>query len=196
MTPPDAMLFTIGHSNHPLEHFLALLRESGVEVLADVRSSPFSKYSPHFNRENLREAVAAAGMTYLFLGEELGGRPVGDEFYDSAGHVLYNVVATAPFFRRGIDRLTTGIRRYRVALMCSEEDPAICHRQLLVGRVLTEQGVVVRHVRGDGRVQDDAEVRAGDEDSQPSLFPDAEDESWKSIRSVLRKSPQRNSSAS
>jgi uncharacterized protein (DUF488 family) len=196
MTPPAATLFTIGHSNHPLEHFLALLRGSGVEVLADVRTSPFSKYSPHFNGEHLRQAIADAGMTYQFLGDELGGRPVGDEFYDPAGHVLYNVVAAAPFFLRGIDRLTTGIRRQRVAMMCSEEDPAVCHRHLLVGRVLAEQGVALRHIRGDGRVQDDAEVRAADRDPQPSLFPDAEDDSWKSIRSVLPRSPQRNSSAS
>jgi uncharacterized protein (DUF488 family) len=196
MTPPAGPLYTVGHSNHPAEHFVTLLRDNGVEVLADVRSSPFSKYSPHFNRDSLRQALRDAGVNYVFLGDELGGRPAGDEFYDVDGHVLYNVVAEAPFFRRGIDRMTVGIRGHRVAMMCSEEDPAVCHRHLLIGRVLATRGVTLRHIRGDGRVQDDAEVRAVGRDSQPSLFADAEDQPWRSIRSVLPKSPRRSSSAS
>src|SRR3954451_15872849 len=132
----DKELFTIGHSNHPLATFVALVQQYGIAVLADVRSRPYSKYVPHFDRERLRESMQNAGVLYLFLGDELGGRPPGNEFYDAAGHVLYGRVAEAPFFRCGVERLETVLSHGRVAILCSEEDPARCHRYHLVGRAL------------------------------------------------------------
>jgi uncharacterized protein (DUF488 family) len=188
-------LYTVGHSNHPLEVFVALLREHGIEVLADVRSRPYSKYSPHFDRERLHQALKANGVTYVFMGDELGGRPAGEEFYDLQGYVLYGRVAEAPFFLRGIERLENGAARYRVAIMCSEEDPAVCHRHLLVGRVIQGRGVTVEHIRGDGRLQPDAELDAGRAAGrQPSLFGEAEEDSWRSLRSVLPRNRPPNSS--
>lgn len=189
-------LYTIGHSNHPLDTFLALLRQHRIEVLTDVRSRPYSKYSPHFDRERLQQAVKTAGMVYLFLGDELGGRPTGGEFYDAAGHVLYDRVAAAPFFRRGVERLETGVSRYRVAIMCSEEDPAVCHRHLLVGRVLRGRGLTLEHIRGDGRVQTDADLDPDRGCRQPSLFDEPEEAPWKSLRSVLPRSRPPSSSDS
>jgi uncharacterized protein (DUF488 family) len=94
----------------------------------------------------------------LFLGKELGGRPESSEFYDAEGFVLYSRIAESPLFLEGIERLITGITTYRVALMCGEENPANCHRRLLVGRVLAKRGVSVRHIRGDGTVQDEDEL--------------------------------------
>src|SRR5947209_5869026 len=131
-------LFSVGHSNHPLEKFIELLRSQQIEVLADVRSHPFSRFAPHFNGPSLAGALEAAGIRYLFLGKELGGRPVGEEFYDEEGRVLYNRLAASPLFRSGVERLRSGMRRYRVALMCSEENPDVCHRHLLIGRVLAD----------------------------------------------------------
>ena len=182
-------LYTIGHSNHSEETFLGLLRVHAVQVLVDVRSQPYSSYSTHFNQEPLRQAMAAAGVKYLFLGQELGGRPEGDGFYDDDGHVLYGKVAGSELFQAGIKRLEKGISDYRIAMMCSEENPAVCHRQLLVGRVLTKRGVNVLHIRGDGRLETDEEVvaRAGSDVHQPLLFGEMEKDSWRSIRSVLRK---------
>lgn len=151
-------LFTIGHSNHSSERFAELLRRQSIEVVADVRSAPYSRYCPWFSREELRRAAAGAGMSYVFLGQELGGRPDGREFYDADGHVLYAAVAQAPFFAAGVERLREGMSRYRVALMCSEEDPTDCHRFLLVARELADDGVDVRHIRADGRVETQEEV--------------------------------------
>nr|MBF6591494.1 DUF488 domain-containing protein [Ktedonobacterales bacterium] len=91
-------LYTIGHSNHAMESFLALLKRHAIQILADVRSSPYSRYTTQFNRPDLEYVVERAGIQYLFLGESLGGRPVGDEFYDEAGYVLYGKVAEAAFF--------------------------------------------------------------------------------------------------
>lgn len=144
---------TIGHSNHSLEHFLRLLRDSGTQAVADVRSQPYSRYCPHFSREPLQRSLQAAAIPYVFLGEELGGRPKGAEFYDAEGHVLFSLLAKTDLFIAGLERLERGAATHRIALLCSEEDPDHCHRHHLVGRALLHRGINVEHIRGDGRVE-------------------------------------------
>lgn len=178
-------IYTIGHSNVPLAEFLARLDRHAIDVVADVRSRPFARYATHFDAAPLKAAIEAAGRRYLFLGRELGGRPEGGAFYDAEGHVRYDRVAATPFFRAGIDRLERGITRYRVALMCSEGDPAACHRHLLIGRVLADRGIVVRHVGPDGEIlREPDRAEAGATAGQMTLFDDREVTPWRSIRSV------------
>lgn len=184
-------LLTIGHSNHAPEHFQELLSQNGVEVLVDVRSWPHSRYVKWADRSRIADVARTAGARYLFLGRELGGRPDGKEFYDPAGHVLYGKVAKSDEFRGGIERLLRGAERYRVAIMCSEEDPAFCHRRLLVAKVLLERGLVVTHIRGDGSRDVEAEPIII---AEGSLFDD-EESLWRSSLSVSRRQPPRISSA-
>ena len=135
-----------------------------------------------------------AGFQYAYLGAELGGRPRGDAYCDADGRVLYGKAAASPEFQEGVERLEDGLRRYVVAALCAEEDPAGCHRRLLVGRMLGERGVAVAHIRGDGRLQTEAEVAAAKPHSnQLSLFDDME-APWKSIPSVSPKKRQSSSS--
>ena len=179
-------LFTIGHSNHSAEHFFGLLRQHGIDVLVDVRSQPYSQYSPQFNRESLKPAVLGGGLQYLFMGEELGGRPAELDCYDDDGHVLYSKLSQSPRFLRGIDRVEKGIEKYRVALMCSEEDPTVCHLFLLNARVLADRGAALQHIRGDGHIDLHALLADEDPDPQLLLFPEAKEEKpWRSLRSVL-----------
>jgi uncharacterized protein (DUF488 family) len=185
LDPPR--IFSVGHSNHPIEKFIQLLRNSEIHVLVDIRSQPYSKVAPHFDSRPLREVVQASRMVYLFLGRELGGRPERDEFYDADGHVLYARVADTPTFRGAIQRLQDGIVRYRVAIMCSEENPTHCHRRLLVGRVLTQQGVRIDHIRGDGGIQTDDELGQSSVEKQAVLFGPIEETAWRSIRSASRR---------
>jgi uncharacterized protein (DUF488 family) len=186
-------IFSIGHSNQSIEAFLTLLQQHQIQVLVDVRSSPYSRFVPQFNSTPLAVAVRQVGIKYLFMGKELGGRPDGAEFYDADGHVLYNRVAEASFFLDGINRLKKGGSTYRVAIMCSEEDPTVCHRHLLIGRVLTRQGVNLWHIRGDGHIQsaEDLSPREEPVSYQPSLWgeqlPEQEESTWRSIRPVSPK---------
>ena len=186
----ERRVFTIGHSNHAEPAFVGLLRQHQIDVVADVRSQPYAKYATHFNADQIKPALAEAGVQYVFLGRELGGRPAAAEFYDAEGHVRYDCVAESAAFLEGIERLETGIGKFRVVLMCSEENPAECHRNLLVGRVLGGRGVEVSHIRGDGRLQSqadlDRESGAGD-DRQKLLFQELEEQPWRSTRSVLPK---------
>ena len=185
-------IFSIGHSNHTLERFLSLLKEHKIEVLVDTRSHPHSKHVPYFSADGIQEAVTGAGIQYLFLGKELGGRPEEPEFYDSEGHVLYWRLADSAKFEEGIRCLEEKIRAHRVAIMCSEEDPFSCHRRLLVGYVLTRRGIVLEHIRGNGRVEQEEKVTTGDE--QGSLFEEQGKHRWKSTQSVLQRGRQPNSS--
>ena len=148
-----ASIFTIGHSNRGFSEFLGVLTAHGVEVVADVRSYPASRYAPQFNRKNLASALHANGIAYQFMGAELGGRPKEDEFYDSEGRVLYGKLAQSQRFRDGLERLEATLLESRVAIMCSEENPASCHRRLLVGQALKERGVEALHLRADGSAQ-------------------------------------------
>ena len=183
-------IYSIGHSNHPLDVFLALLGQHAIDVLADVRSAPYSKYCPQFDKPALEGAVRQAGLQYLYLGRELGGRPDGAEYYDENGYVLYWRRAQAAEFLAGIERLERGRQQYRVALLCSEEDPAGCHRHLLVGRVLADRGGALLHIRGDGRLESADDL----ESPQMALFADLEESAWKSIRSVSPREPRATSS--
>jgi uncharacterized protein (DUF488 family) len=193
--PSPLFVFTIGHSNHSLETFLELLDHHQIEVLVDVRSQPYSKYTPHFNAKELKATIIQRGLKYLFLGKELGGRPEGDQFYDAKGKVDYGLVAQSPLFLEGLERLKKGLEKFRVAIMCSEENPLHCHRHLLISRVLDEQGVTVNHISGDGSLQSEVELVKQTEGDEPArLFPVEEFTEWKSIRSVSPKKPPPNSS--
>jgi uncharacterized protein (DUF488 family) len=181
-------LFSIGHSSHTLEKFLSLLNHHRIERLIDTRSQPYSKYSPHFIAEPLHAALEGAGIQYIFMGKELGGRPQNPDFYDSDGHVLYWRLASSPLFKEGIRRVEQEIATQRVVIMCSEEDPLGCHRRLLVGRVLIRRGVDLNHIRGDGRLQPEENLTQNER--QNSLFDEPEKAVWRSIQSVLQKGPR------
>ncbi len=185
--PKPARLLTVGHSNHDREHFLALLRTHEVQGIADVRSWPASRYTPWFNREPLTNALNAVGMQYIFLGRELGGRPEDGRLYDQGGHVCYDAIANSAAFARGLERLRHGIEVLRIAVMCAEENPEHCHRRLLVGRVLFEEGTQVLHIRGDGRLEPESGFVRLD-----SLFE--ESLPWRSTASVSRRRQLRTSS--
>ena len=153
-------VYTIGHSAHTWEEFAGLLAGHQVNVIVDARSAPYSRFAPQFDREVMQRKLTESGIKYIFLGAELGGRPTDPAYYDKNGHVLYGRMKSDPAFMKGIERLERGIAPFRVALLCGEEDPAHCHRRLLVGRVLAEHGHELLHIRADGRLQTDAQVTA------------------------------------
>jgi uncharacterized protein (DUF488 family) len=144
------IVFTIGHSRHAADHFLALLHAHEIDRLVDVRSQPRSKWAPHFDTEALERLLDARGVDYVYLGRQLGGRPDDRAFYRQDGTVDYARRAAAPDFEAGIRRLVELARDRRTAILCAEEDPSRCHRRLLVAPALMRIGAAVVHVRGDG----------------------------------------------
>ena len=154
-------VFTVGHSNHPSEAFINLLLRHGIDEVADVRSAPYSRYTPHFNYEPLQQALGDIGIAYAYLGGELGGRPSDRSCYDSDGRVRYDRVAETARFDDGVRSVIRAADERRVALLCTEKEPLECHRTLLVARALAERGVSVSHILADGSLEshDDAMAR-------------------------------------
>jgi uncharacterized protein (DUF488 family) len=157
MSSDTAEVYTIGHSAHSWERFIALLRTTNVTAVADVRTSPYSRHYPHFNRDELREELRLDGISYVFLGKELGGRPSERKLY-CEGVADYEKMAQTSEFKKGVDRVLEGSKKYRIALMCSERDPLDCHRCLLVGRALGQRGVRVNHILDNGSVVSQAQI--------------------------------------
>jgi uncharacterized protein (DUF488 family) len=145
-------VLTIGHSTHPIETFISLLRTHEVNAVADVRSSPFSRFNPQFNREILEAALKTHGIRYVFLGQELGARSSEPSCYQD-GRVQYARLAQTRQFHRGLERVIQGSANYKIALMCAEKEPLECHRTLLVARALAERSIPILHIHADGHLE-------------------------------------------
>jgi uncharacterized protein (DUF488 family) len=145
-------IFTIGHSNHSLERFTELLRQHSITAVADVRSAPYSRIHPDFNREPLKANLADTGVAYVYLGKELGARPEDPHFYRQ-GRVQFRLLSQSPLFRAGLDRVLKGAQTYRLALLCAEKEPLDCHRTFLVARELAVLGASVVHIHADGALE-------------------------------------------
>jgi uncharacterized protein (DUF488 family) len=147
MSSSTSPILTFGYGNRSLEQCLILLRRYGIGFVVDVRSSPWSRFKPDFSRPALAASLQQEGLHYVFMGEELGGRPDDPDCYDEDGRVDYLACRQRPKFMHGIERLRAASGSgYRVAVMCSECRPESCHRTKLVAQVLREHGVEVQHI--------------------------------------------------
>jgi len=151
------VIYTIGHSNGTVERLIGLLQQHSITAVADVRSQPYSRFNPQFNREVLADSLKRAGLEYVFLGQELGARPDDPACYRD-GRAQYSLIAKAEIFQRGIGRLLSGAERFSLAILCAEKEPLVCHRGILISRHLHENGIVVRHILEDGSVEDHQSV--------------------------------------
>jgi uncharacterized protein (DUF488 family) len=150
-------LYTIGHSTHTIEKFIELLLMHSISTVCDVRSSPYSKFNPQFNRELLKEELSKENIAYVFLGKELGPRSDDFDCYKN-GKVQYAELAKKEIFHQGLGRLKEGIKKYKVALMCSEKDPAVCHRAILICRHLKSDQIEIKHILEDGSIEYDNDL--------------------------------------
>jgi len=134
---------TVGHSNHPIERFVDLLKAGGIETLVDVRSTPYSRRFPQFGREKLAKTLADSGIDYLFAGADLGGK----------SGASYDASAARPEFRDALSDLIARADTCTLCLMCAEKEPLDCHRTILVSRRLAERGVAIEHLLADGHTE-------------------------------------------
>jgi uncharacterized protein (DUF488 family) len=147
----DPVIYTVGYSNHEPQRFVELLKQHHVTAVGDVRSSPFSRRAWYCS-DAVAKLLEAAGIRYVYLGEQLGARRSEDDCYEE-DRVVYERVADAPAFVAGIGRVIAGSDRFRIALMCGERDPLDCHRGILIAPALVRRGCCVRHIREDGRLE-------------------------------------------
>jgi uncharacterized protein (DUF488 family) len=168
-------LFTIGHSGRSLDEFIALLKQYKITALCDVRSMPYSRRNPQFNREPLQQNLKSRNIDYIFLGEELGARSKDPSTY-VAGKALFSKIAELPLFKQGLKRIKLGMENdYVLALMCAEKDPLSCHRSILICRNLRDVNIDIRHIIDSKSIetQSDLEQRLVKQlKISPDLFKD------------------------
>lgn len=152
MTRSSVQLFTLGHSNHSIEVFLERLQRHEVAAVADVRARPYSRFVPHFSKEQLARLLASEGIGYLFLGQELGGTPTSRQAR-GVPRIPYAVRIETPAFQDGIARLLETGRTQRTALLCRERNPLDCHRLHLICRFVRPMVGSIRHILPDGRIE-------------------------------------------
>ncbi len=156
----ERIIYTIGHSDHPIGRFIGLIKQHDITAIADVRSVPYSRFHPQFNKDTLSASLEKEGIGYLFLGKELGGRPEDPACYKN-GQVDFGLLAERGEFKNGLESILEGSERYRIALMCAEKEPLDCHRTILVCYNLKRPDISIKHILYDGTLEDhrDAESR-------------------------------------
>jgi uncharacterized protein (DUF488 family) len=142
-------LYTLGYSGLEIDGFLALVARYHVDVICDVRSTPYSTYKPDFTRAAFRQHLNAAGVKYVFLGDKLGARPDDRSCYVD-GQAVYDKIAETAHFKEGIARVRKGVETLNLALVCSERDPIECHRAILVIDRLADLRASTIHIHTDG----------------------------------------------
>jgi len=152
-------IYSVGHSNLEADKFVTILQSFSIDVVVDVRSAPYSKYCPQFNKETIAQVLKSSGIKYLFLGKELGARPTDRSCYVD-DIVSFEELKLSDFFQRGISRLLDGIEKHNIAIMCSERKPINCHRAILISRVLTEKGISVKHILSETESLDQKDLEA------------------------------------
>lgn len=157
MSSESLRLFTIGHSTHKLDAFIALLKQHAITAVADVRSTPFSRWQPQFNRDALAASLKQHGIHYVPLGRELGARRDEKECYEN-GQALYEKTAQLPLYHKGINRILEGAKHQTIALMCAEKEPLDCHRTILICRTLRPHGLNIHHILADGTLEEHADT--------------------------------------
>jgi len=145
----DSTIYSIGHGNKKIEDFINELKSFNILFLLDVRSKPFSKWSPHFNQNQLETELTNHNIKYVFVGDSLGGLPEDRSCYDRNGKVVYEIIREKEFFKEGLKRLLIANERHlNIAIMCSESDPCECHRSKLIGQELLKQNISIKHIVG------------------------------------------------
>ena len=169
-------IWTIGHSTHNIEDFLSLLRKNQIDTIVDVRTTPYSKFAPQFNRELLRHFLKEENIYYIPMGDSLGARHQDKGVLFEDGQVDFRKVQETRLFQDGISRLEKGIEKgYRIALMCSEKEALDCHRFGLISSFLSKNGMEILHIYPDRTIsQKDLEDRLLEryrkQLPQPNLF--------------------------
>lgn len=152
--PQPKQCFTIGYGDYPIDRFITFLQNISIDLIIDVRSSPYSRFNPHFNRENLDKSLKERDIQYQFMGDRLGGRYTDPGLLFPDGTVDYRKVRDTQRFREGISQLLSIIASGKtISLMCAEKEPERCHRFALISPVLQSKGISVIHIRPEMMLQ-------------------------------------------
>jgi uncharacterized protein (DUF488 family) len=155
----ESTIYSIGHGNKKIEKFIDELKSFKIHFLLDIRSKPYSKWNPQFNQSQLETELKKNDITYVFVGDVLGGLPEDRSCYNYDGKVLYEIIKEKDFFKKGLQRLTTANnKKINLAIMCSESKPEECHRSKLIGQELIKKEVSLNHIISTKKIKSQLDV--------------------------------------
>jgi len=153
------LIYSIGHSNHEAQRLISLLQQHGVDLVLDVRSSPWSARYPQFNQEELSRSLRDSRIAYEHFGMWFGARQTDEDFYTPAGWLNYAWFTASSIFKAGMSQLDIQLVKGKTpALLCAEKDPFDCHRAIMVSRALSLSGYEIKHILADGTIQTQEEL--------------------------------------
>lgn len=154
------VIYTIGYGNRKIENFLKLLEANQIEILVDVRSKPFSRFNPAYRRTVFEQHLQDAGIQYLFMGNELGGKPSDPNLYIN-GILSYETVRNTPLYKAAVKQLISLSKQGSIiCTMCSELEQNNCHRKTLLSDDFIREGTAVIHIDAKGnRTNHEAELK-------------------------------------
>lgn len=143
-------IYTIGHSNYPVERLIDMLKHYNIDTVVDIRGTPYSKYNVQYNKEVIEHTLKEAGFIYIYMATELAAKRINKISYNEEGYSDFEKVVNEESFKNGIQRLKNGVLKgYKIALLGAMQDPIRCHRSILVGRELIKYGFNVKHILDD-----------------------------------------------
>lgn len=155
----ESTIYSIGHGNKKIEDFINELKSFNIHFLLDIRSKPYSKWNPQFNQAPLKIELEKNEITYVFVGDVLGGLPDDKSCYNYDGKVVYDLIKEKDFFKEGLKRLTTANeKKINLAIMCSESKPEECHRSKLIGQELLKKDVALKHIISNKKIKSQQDV--------------------------------------
>lgn len=154
-------IYTIGHSNYSVEKLIDMLRYFNINCVVDIRGTPYSKYNIQFDKETIKYTLTHSGFIYIYMAKELAAKRINKQSYNEEKYSDFEKVIHEDDFINGIKRLKIGCEKgYRIALLGAMQDPIRCHRSILVGRALRDNGFNVKHILDDYSLasQEDIEI--------------------------------------
>ena len=145
-------IYTIGIGNQPIQVFIKNLKKYNIQAVIDIRSKPYSRYRPDYNRQALQNHLSANKIGYKFQGDKLGGIPNNPELLTN-NLPDYEKIRKTILYQQGLGYLEKGLEfNCRMALLCACSDYTKCHRHNLVGVDLERLGYKVVHILKDGNI--------------------------------------------
>ena len=155
----QSTIHSIGHGNKTIEQFIKELKKYDIEYLVDVRTTPYSKWNPHFNQKELQYVLQDNNIGYIFLGDKIGGLPSDKSCYTKDGKIDYQLLKDKDFFKEGLSRLiTANTKKIKIATMCSETKPEECHRSKLIGKELLLINIDMKHIVNENIIKSQSAI--------------------------------------
>ena len=140
-------IFTIGYTGFDIQNFIDTLKNHEINVVIDVRSSPYSERYPSYNKNTLETKLKENGIYYRNYVSEFGARQENKKFYSGEGYLDFELFAKSEQFLSGVEKIKNSISKgYKVVLLCAEKEPIQCHRTILVSRAFSDAGYNIVHL--------------------------------------------------